>query len=45
MKSPQAKHADSGGGYSISYVPVTWERQLSGEVGGYSQALPEVVTL
>ena len=43
MKSPQAKHADSGGGYSISYV--TWERQLSGEVGGYSQALPEVVTL
>ena len=30
-------------GYSISYIP--WESQLSGEVGGYPQALMKVVNL
>ena len=31
------------GGYTISYIP--WESQLSGEVGGYPQALLKVVNL
>ena len=30
-------------GYTISYIP--WESQLSGEVGGYPQALLKVVNL
>ena len=31
------------GGILFSYIP--WKVSLSGEVGGYPQALPEVVTL
>ena len=31
------------GGILFSYIP--WKDSLSGEVGGYPQALPEVVTL
>ena len=38
-----ARRAEDGGGYSISYIP--WESQLSGEVGGYPQALMKVVNL
>ena len=34
---------ETTGGKLFSYIP--WKDSLSGEVGGYPQALPEVVTL